>query len=87
MSDDWTWKDLVDMVVELLCINSVETYEDEYDECNGPMGSVDFILERELCMFKENLDDELYNRTTEMIENIKKKIKEDGYEEELAKGE
>lgn len=75
------------MVVELLCINSVETYEDEYDECNGPMGSVDFILERELCMFKENLDDELYNRTTEMIENIKKKIKEDGYEEELAKGE
>lgn len=80
MSDNWTWEDLVDKVAELLCINSVETYEDEYDECNGPMGSIDFVLERELDMFKENLDEVLYHRTSEMIENIKKKIKEDGYE-------
>ena len=80
MSKDWTWEDIVNNIVELLCINSIETYEDECDECNGSMDSVDFILERELSMFKENLDEDLYHRTSKMIENIKKKIKEDGYE-------
>jgi len=87
LNDDWTWEDIVDHIVELLCINSVETYEDEYDECNGPMGSVDFILENEWNMFKENLDEDLYHRTSEMIESIKKKIKEDGYEMEIIEEE
>lgn len=80
MTKNWTWEDIVNNIAELLCINSVETYENECDECDGPMSSIDFILERELCMFKENLDDELFHKTSEMIENIKKKIKEDDYE-------
>lgn len=76
----WSWEDLVQMTVELICINSVETYLDEYDRCNGPMGSIEFIMEREYEMMKENLDDDINKMWDEIKKKVIETIKKEGYE-------
>lgn len=80
MDKYWTWEDLVKMVADLICINSVETYLDECDECNGPMESVQSIMEREYEMMNENLDEDI-NRIWDGIQKkIIEEIKKEGYE-------
>ena len=80
MDEDWTWEDLVKMVADLIRTNSIETYLNECDECNGPMGSVQFIMEREYEMMKENLDEDI----NKIWDGIQKRIIEEIKKEEYA---
>ena len=80
MDKDWTWEDLVKMVADLIRMNSIETYLNECDECNGPMGSVQFIMEREYEMMKENLDEDI----NKIWDGIQKRIIEEIKKEEYA---
>ena len=80
MDKYWTWEDLVKMVADLIRMNSIETYLDECDECNGPMGSVQFIMEREYEMMKENLDEDI----NKIWDGIQKRIIEEIKKEEYA---
>ena len=80
MDKDWTWEDLVKMVTDLIRMNSVETYLNECDECNGPMGSVQFIMEREYEMMKENLDEDINKIWDGIQKRIIEEIKKEGYE-------
>ena len=75
----WSWEDLVQMAADLICINSVETYLDEYDKCDGPMSSIEFIMEREYEMMKENLDDDIDKIWEQIKEKIIEEIKKEGY--------
>lgn len=77
----WTWDDLVDMVCELMVENTVEThlYEcDEHDDGSAP--SLEFTLEHEIEMFFENLDEDIWKNHNKILENIKKKLDEEGYD-------
>lgn len=80
MDKDWTWEDLVKMVADLIRMNSIETYLNECDECDGPMGSVQFIMEREYEMMKENLDEDI----NKIWDGIQKRIIEEIKKEEYA---
>ena len=80
MDKYWTWEDLVKMVADLIRMNSVETYLNEYDECNGPMGSVQFIMEREYEMMKENLDEDINKIWDGIQKRIIEEIKKEGCE-------
>ena len=80
MDKDWTWEDLVKMVADLIRMNSIETYLNECDECNGPMGSVQFIMEREYEMMKENLDEDINKIWDGIQKRITEEIKKEGYE-------
>ena len=80
MDEDWTWEDLVKMVADLIRMNSIETYLNECDECDGPMGSVQFIMEREYEMMKENLDEDI----NKIWDGIQKRIIEEIKKEEYA---
>lgn len=78
----YTWKEIVEGVKELLIENTVETYLDECDECDGPMGSVDFILTNEYEQFIDNLEDELSKVWDELLKKAEESIKEEEEEEE-----
>ena len=80
MDEDWTWEDLVKMVADLIRMNSIETYLNECDECDGPMGSVQFIMEREYEMMKENLDEDINKIWDEIQKRITEEIKKEEYE-------
>ena len=80
MDKYWTWEDLVKMVADLIRMNSIETYLNECDECNGPMGSVQFIMEREYEIMKENLDEDINKIWDGIQKRIIEEIKKEEYE-------